>query len=82
MGETLNLSALVVLLSLAIWGAIWGIPGMFLSAPLTVLMMVLFAQSEATRWIAILLSSDGNPQGKGGLQGERLTADAAQDGGA
>ena len=64
MGESLNLSALVVLLSLAIWGAIWGIPGMFLSAPLTVLMMIFFAQSSSTRWIAILLSADGNPQGK------------------
>ncbi|MEM5516155.1 AI-2E family transporter [Henriciella sp. AS95] len=61
MGETLNLSALVVLLSLAIWGAIWGIPGMFLSAPLTVLLMILFSQSSSTRWIAILLSADGKP---------------------
>lgn len=65
MGESLNLSSLVVLLALAIWGAIWGIPGMFLSAPLTVLMMILFAQSDSTRWLAILLSADGNPQGKG-----------------
>ena len=64
MGESLNLSSLVVLLSLAIWGVIWGIPGMFLSAPLTVLMMILFAQSDSTRWVAILLSADGNPQGK------------------
>lgn len=63
MGDTLNLSALVVLLALAIWGAIWGIPGMFLSAPLTVLMMILFAQSESTRWIAILLSANGDPKG-------------------
>ena len=62
MGDTLNLSALVVLLALAIWGAIWGIPGMFLSAPLTVLMMILFAQSDSTRWIAILLSANGEPQ--------------------
>lgn len=61
MGDTLNLSALVVLLALAIWGAIWGIPGMFLSAPLTVLMMILFAQSDSTRWIAILLSANGEP---------------------
>jgi hypothetical protein len=37
---------------------------MFLSAPLTVLMMILFAQSPATCWIAILLSADGNPKGK------------------
>lgn len=64
MGDSLNLSALVVLLALAIWGVIWGIPGMFLSAPLTVLMMILLAQSDQTRWIAILLSADGNPRGK------------------
>lgn len=62
MGDSLNLSALVVLLALAIWGAIWGIPGMFLSAPLTVLMMVLFAQSRSTRWVAILLSANGDPR--------------------
>lgn len=61
MGDTLNLSALVVLLALAIWGAIWGIPGMFLSAPLTVLMMILFAQSDSTRWMAVLLSANGEP---------------------
>ena len=61
MGDTLNLSALVVLLALAIWGAVWGIPGMFLSAPLTVLMMILFAQSESTRWLAVLLSANGEP---------------------
>lgn len=61
MGDTLNLSALVVLLALAVWGAIWGIPGMFLSAPLTVLMMILFAQNESTKWVAILLSANGKP---------------------
>ncbi|MEQ3746632.1 MAG: AI-2E family transporter [Henriciella sp.] len=65
MGDTLNLSALVVLLALAIWGAIWGIPGMFLSAPLTVLMMILFAQTESTRWMAILLSANGEPMSYG-----------------
>lgn len=62
MGDSLNLSALVVLLALAIWGEIWGITGMFLSAPLTVIMMIGFAQSPSTRWIAILLSQDGNPE--------------------
>ncbi|MBI1398511.1 AI-2E family transporter [Hyphomonas sp.] len=64
MGDSLNLSALVVLLALAIWGLLWGIPGMFLSAPLTVLMMIVLAQSNETRWMAILLSADGNPSGK------------------
>jgi len=64
MSDTLNLSALVVLLSLAIWGAIWGIPGMFLSAPLTVLIMILLDQSPSTRWLAILLSANGKPMEK------------------
>ncbi|MDZ4761549.1 MAG: AI-2E family transporter [Alphaproteobacteria bacterium] len=62
--DSLNISALVVLLSLAIWGALWGLPGMFLSAPLTVLVMILLAQVPGARWIAILLSADGNPGGR------------------
>jgi predicted PurR-regulated permease PerM len=61
MGDSLNLSVLVVLISLAVWGALWGIVGMFLSAPLTVLMMIMFSQSPSTRWIAIALSADGLP---------------------
>lgn len=81
MGESLNLSSLVVLIALAVWGVIWGIPGMFLSAPLTVLMMILFAQSRGTRWIAILLSADGNPQGKGEHPQDQVTANAAQGSG-
>ncbi len=77
MGDSLNLSALVVLLALAIWGAIWGIPGMFLSAPLTVLMMILFAQSPDTRWIAILLSADGNPAGNRRNRNKKAAAETA-----
>lgn len=60
-GESLNLSAVVVLLALAIWGLIWGIAGAFLAAPLTVMLMIVLAQFPSTRWIAILLSADGKP---------------------
>jgi len=60
MGNSLNLSAIVVLLSLAIWGSIWGIAGMFLSVPITVLLMIIFSNVPQTRAIAILLSSDGD----------------------
>jgi len=59
--NSLNLSALVVLLSLAVWGALWGPVGMFLSAPLTVMVMIALAQIPGARWIAVLLSADGNP---------------------
>lgn len=60
-GSSLNISALVVLLSLAVWGALWGLTGMFLSAPLTVLIMIILAQIPGARWIAVLLSEDGRP---------------------
>lgn len=59
--NSLNISALVVLLSLAVWGALWGLPGMFLSAPLTVLIMIVLNQIPGARWIAVLLSANGNP---------------------
>lgn len=65
MGDSLNLSALVVLLSLALWGLIWGIAGAFLSAPLTVLIMIVLARFPSTRWLAILLSADGEPERAG-----------------
>ena len=60
-GKSLNLDPVVVLLSLAFWGAIWGLPGAFLSSPLTVTAMVILAQFPSTRWIAVLLSDDGDP---------------------
>lgn len=60
-GRSLNIDPVVVLLALAFWGAIWGVAGAFLSTPLTVMTMVILAQFEGTRWIAVLLSADGNP---------------------
>jgi AI-2 transport protein TqsA len=60
MGGALNLSSLAVILSLAAWGSIWGIIGMFLSVPIMVMMMIVFANFEQTRGIAVLLSADGN----------------------
>ncbi|MGE0668262.1 MAG: AI-2E family transporter [Sphingomonadales bacterium] len=59
MGGALNLSSLGVILSLAMWGSIWGIVGMFLSVPIMVLMMIVFANFQQTRPIAVLLSADG-----------------------
>jgi predicted PurR-regulated permease PerM len=64
-GDTLNMDPVIILLSLAFWGAILGFTGMFLSTPLTVLTMVVLAQFEGSRWMAVLLSGDGDPQGPG-----------------
>jgi predicted PurR-regulated permease PerM len=59
MGNTLNISPLFAILSLAVWGAIWGITGMLLSVPITVTMIIIFSQFQSTRNIAILLSEKG-----------------------
>jgi AI-2 transport protein TqsA len=62
MGNTLNLSPLVILLSLALWGSVWGIPGAILCVPITVLLAIIFSNFEVTRPIAVLLSKDGEIQ--------------------
>ncbi len=59
MGSSLNLSPLVILLSLATWGTIWGIPGMFLSIPIMVIINISLAQFPKTRPIAVMLSKTG-----------------------
>lgn len=59
MGNTLNISPLVVLLLLALWGSIWGVVGMFLSVPLSVIALIVLSHFTPTRPIAILLSSSG-----------------------
>jgi AI-2 transport protein TqsA len=58
-GRSLNLSSLVVLLALAFWGLIWGIPGMFMSVPLTVMAMIFCSTAPNLKWVAILLSDEG-----------------------
>ncbi|MDA3953480.1 MAG: AI-2E family transporter [Bacteroidales bacterium] len=58
-GSTLNVSPLVVLIGLAFWGAIWGIIGMILSVPITVALIIIFAEFPRTQAIAILLTKDG-----------------------
>lgn len=59
MGSSLNISSLVVILALTLWGAIWGIAGMILCVPITVIIMIILAQFPGTRPIAILLSEKG-----------------------
>lgn len=61
-GDSLNMDPVVVLLSLAFWGVVWGMAGMFLSTPLTVMAMVILAQFDGSRWLAVLLSADGQPE--------------------
>ncbi|MBX3503144.1 MAG: AI-2E family transporter [Alphaproteobacteria bacterium] len=59
LGRSLNLSALVVIISLMVWGSIWGVVGMFLCVPIMVVMLIVLSNFESTRPVAVLLSADG-----------------------
>ena len=59
MGRAVNLSPFVVLLALAVWSALWGVPGAILAVPLTASLVIVLAEIEATRPIAVTLSADG-----------------------
>ncbi|TNJ40628.1 AI-2E family transporter [Phaeobacter sp. B1627] len=59
MGRAFNLSPLVVLVSLAFWGALWNIAGAVLAIPFTVSLMIVLAELPATRPIVIMLSARG-----------------------
>ena len=60
MGNSLNLSPFVILVSLTGWSALWGIPGAFLAVPMTAVMVMIFAEFPGTRPFAVLLSRKGD----------------------
>jgi predicted PurR-regulated permease PerM len=60
MGNSVNLSPLVIIFSLAFWGAIWGITGMFLSVPIMVIIVIAFSKIPQFRPVAILMSGNGD----------------------
>jgi len=73
MGKGLDLSALVVILSLIFWGFILGPVGMFLATPFTLTVKIIMEQNEKTRWLAILLGTPA--EAKTYLQNKDLNND-------
>jgi AI-2 transport protein TqsA len=55
LGKAVGISPLVILVSLALWGLLWGVPGMFLAVPLTVVAIIVMDQFESSRSVARLL---------------------------
>jgi AI-2 transport protein TqsA len=55
LGRVVGLSPLVILAALSVWGLLWGLPGMFLAVPLTVVLKIVFENIEATRPLARML---------------------------
>ena len=60
MGNSMNISPLVSILSLTFWGVIWGTTGMIVSVPFTVVIIIILSEIEYTRPLAILLSEKGD----------------------
>lgn len=60
MGNSLNISPFVVIVALVLWGAIWGIVGMLLSVPITVMVIIILAQFNDTKNLALMLSESGD----------------------
>jgi AI-2 transport protein TqsA len=56
-GQRLNLSPLLIILALGFWGSLWGIGGMLLAVPLTVVMKIILDQIPETRPIGTLMSN-------------------------
>ncbi|RBQ28108.1 AI-2E family transporter [Aliarcobacter vitoriensis] len=60
MGNKLNISQFVVILSLVVWGAMWGSIGMFLAVPIMMILLIILSQFESTKSLAILISENGD----------------------
>jgi predicted PurR-regulated permease PerM len=57
-GKNLNLSPIIILISLILWGWIWGIIGMILAVPLTSAIKIMFEHLGPLKPVAELISAE------------------------
>jgi len=56
MGKTFSINTVTVLIMLMLWGFIWGVPGLILSIPITVLVKIILEHNLRTQNIAKLMA--------------------------
>ena len=59
-GKNLGISPFVILVSLSLWGYIWGFLGMILAVPVTVIIKIICENIDELKGIAILLGNSPN----------------------
>jgi AI-2 transport protein TqsA len=57
-GRAVGLSPLIILLALAFWGFLWGLTGMLLAVPLTVMLKIIAEHLDALKPVAKLVSDE------------------------
>ena len=55
LGRAVGLSPLVILAALSLWGTLWGVPGMFLAVPLTMVIKIVCENLDEAKPVARLL---------------------------
>ena len=56
MGKTFSLNVVTVLVMLMFWGFIWGVPGLIMAIPITVILKIILEQIPSTRMMAEMMS--------------------------
>lgn len=56
MGKSFSINVITILVMLMLWGYIWGVPGLIMSIPITVLIKIILEQFPNTKVIAELLA--------------------------
>jgi predicted PurR-regulated permease PerM len=57
MGDALDISPVIILVSLMFWGLIWGVTGALLSVPIAVMIKIICENIEPLNFLAVLMSS-------------------------
>ena len=71
LGARFGVSTSVVILSVLFWGWLWGLLGMFLAVPLTMLVKVVLDDSPDFRWLSIAMGKiEGRPKKEKGKDPE------------
>lgn len=69
---TQNIDPTAGLLAVGAWSILWGMPGAFLAIPLTLVIIYQLSESPNLRWLAILMSHDGDPFPKPRRRGDAV----------